>query len=145
VIGHNSIIGEGCEIGARTRIMNNVELRKGTIVGEDCYVDSGVKSSGLNRVGDRVVLRYDAIIARGCDIGDDAYICPQVMTNNLNHLREEVGGAHVGRAAFIGTNATLAAGITIADEVVVGSKAFVSRDCPVEGGVYIGMPARLRE
>ena len=83
--------------------MNNVELRTDTKVGVDCYIDSGVKSSGRNRVGDRVVLRYDSIIARGCDVGDDAYICPQVMTNNLNHLREEVGGAHVGKGAFVGT------------------------------------------
>ena len=67
------------------------------------------------------------------------------MTNNLNHLREEVGGAHVGKRAFIGTNATLAAGIEIAEGVVVGSKAFVTRDCPVENGIYIGMPARLKE
>ena len=104
VIGHNCIIGgELCVVGARTRIMNNVELRTDTKVGVDCYIDSGVKSSGRNRVGDRVVLRYDSIIARGCDVGDDAYICPQVMTNNLNHLREEVGGAHVGKGAFVGT------------------------------------------
>lgn len=145
VIGHNCIVGEGCTIGDRTRVMNNVELRKDTVVGVDCYVDSGVKSSGRNRIGDRVVLRYDAIIARGCDIGDDAYICPQVMTNNLDHHREEVGGAHVGRGAFVGTNATLAAGIKLADRVVIGSKAFVTRDCTVEEGIYIGMSARLKE
>jgi acetyltransferase-like isoleucine patch superfamily enzyme len=51
----------------------------------------------------------------------------------------------VGKRAFIGTNATLAAGIKIAEGVVVGSKAFVTRDCPVENGIYIGMPARLKE
>ncbi len=90
------------------------------------------------------MLRYDSIIARGCDIGDDAYVCPQVMTNNLNHLREEVGGAHVGARAFIGTNATLAAGIVIAEGVVVGSKAFATRDCPEVDAVYVGVPARIK-
>ena len=123
--------------------MNNVEIRKNTKFGSDCYIDSGVKSSGNAVIGNDVTLRYDAIIARGCVIGNNCYLCPQVMTNNLNHKREQIGGAHVGDDCFIGTNATLAAGIVIATGVVVGSKAFVTKDCPEENGIYIGMPAHL--
>jgi len=124
VIGHNCIVGSECTIGSGTRLMNNIELRTNTVVGKDCYVDSGVKSSGNARIGD--------------------HVCPQVMTNNLDHKRVAIGGAHVGKRAFIGTNATLAAGIKIADGVVIGSKAFATKDCPEENGIYIGMPAKLR-
>ena len=141
VIDHFCIIGEKCAIGRSTRIRSHVELRKLTKVGADCYIDSGVKSSGLNRIGDRVTLRYDAIIARGCDIQDDAYICPQVMTNNLDHNGNEVGGATIGPKCFIGTNSTIGAGIKIAERTVIGSKAMVVKTIE-EAGVYVGVPAK---
>lgn len=139
---HFCIIGTDCIVGPRTRFRSNVEIRTKTEIGSDCYIDSGVKSSGLNRVGNEVTLRYDAIIARGCDIGDRTYICPQVMTNNLDHNMEQVGGAKVGEDCFIGTNTTLGAGILIAAGSIVGSKAMVTKDID-ERGVYIGVPAKL--
>ncbi|HEX2616755.1 MAG TPA: DapH/DapD/GlmU-related protein [Flavobacteriales bacterium] len=138
---HFCVVGAGSRIGTNTKIRSHVELRARTVVGNDCYIDSGVRSSGLNRIGDGVTLRYDAIIARGCDIGDGAYICPQVMTNNLDHNGQEVGGAAVGAGCFIGTNSTLAAGIRLAPKTVVGAKAMVTKDVD-EAGVYIGVPAK---
>jgi UDP-3-O-[3-hydroxymyristoyl] glucosamine N-acyltransferase len=142
-MGHLCIVGEDCQIGRQTELKSHVELRKATVVGAECYIDSGVKSSGMNRVGDNVTLRYDCIIARGCDIGDRSYICPQVMTNNVDHKGNEIGGAHVGADAFIGTNVTLGAGLRIAAKTIVGSKAMVTRDIE-EAGVYVGVPATLQ-
>jgi acetyltransferase-like isoleucine patch superfamily enzyme len=142
-IGNHNVIQRDCTIGVHSELMSHIELRPGTVIGESCYVDSGVKSSGKNRIGDKVTLRYDSIIARGCVIESNTYICPQVMTNNLDHHGVEVGGAHVGRGCFIGTQTVLGAGITIADKVVVGSCSLVTRDIP-EQGVYAGVPARLR-
>ncbi len=136
-------IEEDVTIGANTRIRSFVELRAGTVIGEDCYIDSYVVSSGDNRIGDGVMLRYQAIIARGCDIGDGCYICPQVMTNNLDHHRQEIGGAKVGKSCFIGTQTVLAAGIEIADETVVGACSLVTKTIK-EPGVYIGVPAKRR-
>jgi len=142
---HFCIIGEECSIGPRTKVRSHVELRKRTVVGEDCYIDSGVKSSGLNRIGNKVTLRYDAIIARGCDIGNNVYICPQVMTNNLDHKGNEVGGAKIEDSCFIGTNSTIGAGITLAARTVIGSKAMVLKDIE-KAGVYVGVPAeRIRD
>ena len=143
VIENHCVIGDDVRIGDGTRVCSHVELRSKTILGKDCYVDSGVKSSGQNQIGDGVTLRYDSIIARGCKIGDGSYICPQVMTNNLNHRREEVGGASVGAGCFIGTQSVLAAGIDIAASTVVGSCAFVTRTIE-EPGTYLGVPAKRR-
>lgn len=135
------IVHPGVVIGDNVKIRSYVELRPGTIIGDNCYIDSGVRSSGKNLIGNNVTLRYGAIIARGCIIEDSCYICPQVMTNNLNHNREQVGGAHIGKDCFIGTNATLAAGIEIASGTIIGAKAFVTKSI-TEPGVYIGIPAR---
>ena len=135
------VIEEGVEVGVGTEIKNFVELRSGTVIGENCYIDSGVKSSGNNWIGNGVTLRYDTIVARGCDIGDRSYICPQVMFNNVDHTGLQVGGAKIGVDCFIGTNATIGAGITICDNVVIGAKSLVLKDILIPG-VYVGIPAR---
>jgi len=143
VLGSFNTIGKGVHVGAMTVIRSYTELRGPLSIGVDCYIDSGVKCSGDVVIDDDVTVRYDAILARGCRIGAHTYICPQVMTNNLDHRRVAVGGAQIGKSCFIGTNATLAAGIRIEDEVIVGAKALVTRDCS-SGNVYIGIPARPR-
>jgi acetyltransferase-like isoleucine patch superfamily enzyme len=141
-IGNFCIIGKGCRIGSDSILKSNVELREETIIGNKCYIDSGVKSSGSNVIRNEVTLRYDAIIARGCDIGDRSYICPQVMTNNVDHNGDQIGGATVEEDCFIGTNSTLGAGITICSGSLVGSKSMVTKDIAVKG-VYVGVPAKL--
>lgn len=140
-IGRYNVIHPGCEVGANVRIRSGVELRPGTVVGDGCYLDSHVKSSGQNRIGDDVTLRYSAIVARGCDIGDNCYICPQVMTNNVDQRREQVGGADVGADCFVGTQAVLGAGIEIAAGTTVGACSFVHDDID-EPGTFVGVPAR---
>lgn len=141
-IGPYCIIEDDVVIRPGTRLRAFVELRAGTRVGYDCYIDSGVKMSGDCIVGDDVTIRYDAIIARGCAVGDHTFISPQVMTINLTHKGEAVGGAIIGQRCHIGTGVVLHPGITIVDDVVVGAKALVTKDCLVPG-VYIGIPAKL--
>ncbi len=140
-IGNFCIIHSGVIIGDNTVIMDYVELRSGTIIGKDCYIDSRVSSSGNCRIGNNVTLRYDSIIARGVEIGDGSYICPRVMTNNLNTDKEQIGGATFGKNCFIGTNAVIQHGLTITDDVTIGSMSFVNRNCD-ERGVYVGIPAK---
>jgi acetyltransferase-like isoleucine patch superfamily enzyme len=139
-IGHFCVI-TGARIGTLTKIQSYVELRKGTVIGEDCYIDSGVKMSGNCVLGNNVTVRYDAIIARGCEIGDGSYVSPQVMFVNVSAKGAEVGGAKVGKNVFIGTNATIGHGVTICDNAIIGAKALVVKDID-EPGTYVGIPAR---
>lgn len=140
-VGCHCVIHDDVIIGNNVEIRSYVELRPGTIIGDNCYIDSGVKMSGKCTIGNNVTIRYDSIIARGCIIEDDVYIAPQVMFNNLNHNRVQIGGAHVGAGCFIGTNATLAAGIKIAPGTIIGAKSLVTKDI-TEPGIYVGIPAR---
>lgn len=142
LIGSFCIIEDGVTIEAGTVIKNYVEIRKGTKIGRECYVDSGVKCSGRAKIEDRVVVRYDAIIARGCKLGSDSYIAPQVMFQNLDHERREIGGASVGKSCFIGTNATINAGIVIADKTVIGAKSLVTKTIDESGWIYMGIPVK---
>jgi len=152
-LGKFNHIHEGVQIGDDVTIRSYVELRPHTIIGNRVYLDSGVKTSGQCRIGDDVTLRYDSIIAKGCVIEDNVFISPQLMTENVSHKGDEVGGAHIGTGewdystpyrVFIGTNVTLAAGIEICSGAIIGSKANVRKSI-LEPGVYVGNPARRLE
>jgi len=140
-IGSFCIIEDDVEIGSGTVIKNYVELRSGTKIGKNCYIDSRVSSSGDNFVGDNVTIRYDTILARKVSIGEGSYICPRVMTNNLNKNGEGVGGAKIGANCFVGTNTVLQYGISICNNVIIGSMSFVNKSIDEEG-IYVGSPAR---
>lgn len=140
-IGKYNCIYDGVIVGNDCTIRNHVELRRGTVVGDGCYLDSGVKSSGDCEIGDDVVVRYDSIIAKNVVIEDGVYISPQVMFVNVAFTKKTKRKTVVRAGAKIGTNATINDGVEIGRNVVIGAKAFVNRDC-VEPGTYVGVPAR---
>jgi len=140
VIENNCVIGSGCVIGDNTHVRSFVELRPNTIIGDNCYLDSYFHSSGTNKVGNNVTLRFNSCLAREVTVDDDVYICPNVMTNYGHHTGKKVGATHIGRGAFIGTATVINYGIKIAPETVVGSCSFVTKD--LDKGIYIGIPAK---
>ena len=146
----SNIIADGVKIGIGTLLKHFIELRKGTVIGDFCYIDSRVSTSGDCVIRDRVTLRYGVIIARCVIIESDVFIAPNVMTENLNHRGEAIGGAHIGIGewdrettyrVFVGTNAIIAAGIKICSGVVIGRFSNVRKDI-LEPGVYAGNPLR---
>ncbi len=143
-IGNYCIIKSGVIIGDSTIIMDFVEIRGGTTIGNECYIDSRVSTSGDCKIGNKVNLRYGAIIAKGCIIEDDCYLSPRVMTNNLDQGMNSIGGAHIKRGCFIGTQAVLQHGIELGENSVVGAMAFVTKSFDKDS-TLIGVPAKLRE
>jgi len=140
-MGHFCVIDEDVIVGDDVVIENYVLLKKGTRIGDRTFVDSYVRSSGDNHIGNDVTLRYGSTIAKKVTIEDGAFIAPNVMTIFSTHRGEESTGTVIGQKAFIGTAAVLGAGVTIGAEVVIGAMAFVSKDC-LDKGIYRGIPAR---
>jgi len=66
------------------------------------------------------------------------------MTNNLNTSQSQIGGAKIGDNCFIGTNAVLQHGITIGNNVTIGSLAFVNKNCESDS-TYVGIPASKKQ
>jgi acetyltransferase-like isoleucine patch superfamily enzyme len=140
-IGNMAVIGQRCVIGARTVIEHHVLLKASTVIGTDCYVDSYVKSSGMNRIGNLVTLRFNATIAREVTVEDSAFVAPNVMTIYSTHEGEKRPGTVIGAGAHIGTNAVIGPAVNIAPGAVVGALAYVAKDLP-ERAIYVGLPAR---
>lgn len=118
-------------------------LKKNTIIGKDCYVDSYFRSSGDNFIGNNVTLRFGSTIARKVFIEDNVFISPNVMTVYSTHAGDKSKGTYIKKGAFIGTAAVVGPGVFIEKQVVIGSQAYVSRDCTTEGGIYVGVPAKF--
>ena len=135
-IGAFNHVFEDCEVGDDVRMRSYVELRPQTLIGNGCYLDSGVKSSGHNIIGNNVTLRYGAIIAREVTIEDDVFVSPNVMTVYLSHVGDKLGGTVIGKGAFIGTNAILGASVKIGQGSVIGILSVVEH-CVVEEGCMV--------
>ena len=141
-MGHYCVIGEGCRVGSNVKLGNFVLLKAGTVIGDDTFVDSYVKSSGQNRIGSNVTLRFNATIAREVTVEDGAFVAPNVMTIYSTHENVTKGGTVIGRGAYIGTNAVIGPGLKIAPGSIVGALSFVAKDLQ-EPGVYVGIPAKM--
>lgn len=140
-IGGFCIIEENCSVGYNVDIQHFVLLKKGTIIGNHCYIDSYVRSSGENRIGNNVKIRFGATIARKVVIGDNCFISPNVMTIYSDHKGQEKGGIVIGEGTFVGTNAVINAGVKITSNVVIGAMSLVNKNI-VRPGTYVGIPAK---
>ena len=64
------------------------------------------------------------------------------MTNNLDTGKSQIGGAHIGKNCFIGTNTVLQHGITIGDNVITGAMSLITKDIS-NNEVWLGSPAKF--
>ena len=116
-------------------------MKKGTRVGDRTFIDSYVRSSGDNRIGSDVTLRFGSTIARKVYVEDGVFIAPNVMTIYSKHTGEKGTGTYIGSKAFVGTATVLNSNVRIGSDVVIGAMSLVTKDC-LDKGVYCGIPAK---
>jgi acetyltransferase-like isoleucine patch superfamily enzyme len=101
------------------------------------------------KIGARTRVQSHAFICEMVEIGADCFISHGVMfVNDLfagggpaRGRRELWRSTIIGARVSIGSNATILP-VRIADDVVIGAGAVVTRDI-LESGIYAGNPARL--
>ena len=147
-------------IGAKTRIgancvLRNCEIGPGVEVLPNSIID-GAKIGAGARIGPFARLRPDAEIAAGCHIGNfveikKSFVGEGSKVNHLSYIGDtrigtgvNVGagtitcnydGANkfqtlIGDSAFIGSNSSLVAPVTIAEGATIGAGSVVTRDAP---------------
>ena len=136
-----NIIAEDVKIGKGTTLKHFIELRKGTVIGEDCEIDSRVSTSGNCRIGDRCKLRYGVIIARGVTIEDDVFLAPHVKFINIPFIGKRARETVIGKGVKIGMGSVIGDGVRIVEGTIIGALSFVRKDI-LEPGVYAGNPLR---
>jgi UDP-2-acetamido-3-amino-2,3-dideoxy-glucuronate N-acetyltransferase len=141
-IGSHCIIGDNVVIGENVDVQNYVLLKKDTIIGDSCYVDSYFRSSGDNKIGNNVTLRFGSTIARKVYVSDGVFISPNVMTIFSTPSGDTNEGTYLEEGVFVGTASVLAPNITICKDTVIGGNSFVNKDI-TKTGIYAGVPAKF--
>jgi UDP-2-acetamido-3-amino-2,3-dideoxy-glucuronate N-acetyltransferase len=118
----------GCEIGDETFIGPFVEITRGTVVGRRCKIESHAF------LCDRVTLEDDVFIGHGVMFTNDYYPRSDRQVKRAPTL--------VRGGCSIGSNATIAPGLTLGRYAVVGAGAVVTRDVP-DFAIVAGNPARV--
>lgn len=143
---HDSSIVD-VDFGENVRVIQPVNMY-GCRIGDDSFVGPFCEIQKSVTIGRGCRIQSHSFICELVEIGDNCFIGHGVMF--VNDLFEEGGPANgdrskwrptkIGNRVSIGSNATILP-VRIADDVVVGAGAVVTKDLSV-AGVYAGNPAR---
>jgi len=151
-----AIIEEGVVLGPGTSVWDNVHIRRGTQLGEECLVGGKTLIAYDVRIGNRVKINSAAYICNGVTIEDGVMISagviftndrfPRAATNDLAQLRPSTPDEHtlptlVREGATIGAGAIIGSDLTIGRFAMIGMGSVVTRSVP-DFHLVIGNPAR---
>jgi sugar O-acyltransferase (sialic acid O-acetyltransferase NeuD family) len=102
-------------------------------LGDNCFILEDNTVQPFVKIGSNVTLWSGNHIGHDAIIGDHCFISSHVVVS---------GRVRIGPYCFLGVNATIRNGITLAAETVVGAGAIIMKDT-VEKGVYIPKRAEL--
>ena len=80
-------------------------------------------------------------ITSGCRILQHGYDWA-VLQKKYGDVLGSCSKVKIGNNVFIGTETTILKGVTIGDDVIIGAKSLVNKNC-IEPGVYAGNPVRF--
>ncbi len=136
-------IGDGAEVGPFARLRPGARLEQSSKVGNFCEVKNadiakGAKVNHLTYIG-------DASIGAGANIGAGTVTCNYDGFNKSKTV--------IGAGAFIGSNSSLVAPVTVGDSAYVASGSVITNDVPDDGVGFgrarqenkPGLASKLRE
>lgn len=115
---------EGAEIGPDCRIGPFARVRPGTRLGRDVHIGTFVEVKNA-RVGARSKAQHQAYLG-DVEIGEDCNIGAGVITCNYDGAEKHE--TKIGDRAFIGSNVTLIAPLTVEDDAYVAAGSTLSKD-----------------
>ncbi|MBB3410463.1 bifunctional UDP-N-acetylglucosamine pyrophosphorylase/glucosamine-1-phosphate N-acetyltransferase [Rhizobium sp. BK316] len=115
-------VSEGATVGPFARLRPGADLSAGSKVGNFCEVKNGkigegAKVNHLTYIG-------DAVIGSGTNIGAGTITCNYDGVNKFETI--------IGKDAFIGSNSSLVAPVTIGNSAYIASGSVITADVPAE-------------
>ena len=132
----SSVIDQGAQVGAGTRIWHFCHLMPAAVVGKDCNIGQNVYIDNHAIVGDRVKIQNNVSVYNGVVIGDDVFLGPSmVFTNVINprsfiERKQEFRKTILHKGVSVGANATLLCGIEIGSYAMIGAGSMVLKNVP---------------
>ena len=144
-----SIVEEGAEVGAGTRIWHFSHIMPGAKIGRDCIIGQNVFVGGRAVIGNRVKIQNNVSVYDKVTLEDDVFCGPSMVFTNVLRARsafprkDAFEETLVKRGTSIGANATVLSGLTIGESAFIGAGSVVTRDVLPYALVY-GVPAELK-
>jgi sugar O-acyltransferase (sialic acid O-acetyltransferase NeuD family) len=113
-------------IHQKAELGKSVKIDIGTIICSGCKLTTNVK------VGKFVTINFDCSLAHDSIVGDFSTLSPKVAVN---------GGVNIGEKVFIGSLASLAPRIKIANNTKISASSAVFKDVK-EKAMLLGVPAQ---
>lgn len=86
--------------------------------------------------------KLDKTTPKGIHIGEESYVASGAIIFTHDFARSIHKDTTIGKRCFIGANAIIMCGVTIGDQVIVGSGAIVTKDVP-NNCIVAGNPAKI--
>lgn len=102
-------------------------------IGKNCFIFEYVNIQPFCEVGD------NNIIWTGTHIGHHGKVGNNIFMSSLCNI---AGHINIGDFCYIGSGSTFKDNIFIAPNTLIGQSASVVKNIDVEGGVYMGIPAK---
>jgi UDP-2-acetamido-3-amino-2,3-dideoxy-glucuronate N-acetyltransferase len=142
-----SVIDDGSEISAGTKIWHFSHVMSGCVIGENCNIGQNVVISPGVVLGVNVKIQNNVSVYTGVICEDDVFLGPSmVFTNVINprsaiNRRGEYSRTLVRKGASIGANATVVCGNNIGSFALVGAGAVITKDV-ADYALVVGNPAK---
>ncbi len=151
-----AIVEDDVTLGRGTSVWDNVHIRHGASLGEQCIVGEKTYIAYDVKIGDRVKLNAMVYICAGVTIGPQSMISagvvftndmfPRACDHRTGELRSSAPDEHtletlVGKGVTVGANATIGPGLTLGDYSMVGMGSVVTRSVEPHT-LVVGSPAR---
>jgi len=155
-VHESAIIEEGVTLGEGTVVWDNVHIRYGTQVGEQCIIGGKSVIAYEVSIGHRVKINSMVYVCHGVTIEDGVMISagtvftndryPRAATNDLSRLRPSEPDEHtltirVRDGATIGAGCVIGPNVEIGQFAMVGMGSLVTRSIP-DFHLAIGSPAK---
>jgi UDP-2-acetamido-3-amino-2,3-dideoxy-glucuronate N-acetyltransferase len=152
----SAIIEEGVQIGTGTSVWDNVHIRHGAIIGEECIIGEKSYIAYDVRIGNRVKINAFVYICAAVTLEDGVMVSagtvftndrfPRATTPDLKRLRssepdQETLSTLIREGTTIGAQCTIGNDLTIGRFAMVGMGALVTKSIP-DFHLAIGQPAR---
>jgi len=148
-VHESSYVDEPCEIGAGTKIWHFSHIMKNCRIGANCNLGQNVCISPDVVIGNNCKIQNNVSIYTGAILEDDVFCGPSCVFTNVNNPRSQILRHHlyertlVRRGASIGANATIVCGTTVGRYAFIGAGAVVAADVP-DYALMLGVPARRK-
>lgn len=151
-----AIIEEGVRIGRGTSVWDNVHIRHGASLGEECIIGEKTYIAYDVKIGNRVKLNAFVYVCNAVTIEDGVMISagsiftndrfPRATTTDLRRLRPSEPDEQT-LPTLVREGATIGAGCTIGNDLVIGRWAMIGMGSLVTKSVpdfhlALGSPAR---